>query len=120
MRVIRGTVAALLALVLVAACSSGGDDDDDAQPAPGSTSNTRLDEIQMLGSHNSYHVEPARALMGPLKQFSQGLAESIEYTHVPLSRQLDSFGIRQMEIDGWADPEGGHYLHRAVPADLKI
>ena len=119
MRTAGRIAAALLAAALVAACSSGGDDDD-AQPAPRSTSNLRLDEIQVLGSHNSYHVEPAPALMGPLKQFSRGLAESIEYTHVVLRRQLDSFGIRQMEIDVWADPEGGHYLHRSVPAYLKI
>jgi hypothetical protein len=43
-------------------------------------------------------------------------AEEIEYGHEPLGDQLDRYGIRQLEIDVFADPDGGRYADRkALP-----
>ena len=42
------------------------------------------------------------------------LAESIDYSHRSLTEQLEEFGIRQFEIDVFADPEGGLYANRAA------
>ncbi len=72
-----------------------------------------LNQVQVLGSHNSYHVEPRPALFALLVAFSPDLAASLEYTHLPLSRQFAEQGIRQIELDVFADPMGGLYAQRA-------
>ena len=41
-------------------------------------------------------------------------AADLDYTHRPLIEQLERFGIRQFEIDVFADPEGGLYADRAA------
>jgi hypothetical protein len=73
----------------------------------------RLNEIQVLGSHNSYHIQPRPALFAALVAF---LPETIawEYTHLPLPDQFESFGIRQIELDVFYDPDGGLYSNRPV------
>src|SRR5690606_28548917 len=44
-------------------------------------------------------------------------ARNIDYTHRPLTEQLGRRGIRQIELDVFADPEGGRY---ATPAALRL
>jgi hypothetical protein len=57
----------------------------------------RLNEMQVIGSHNSYHVEnPAVA----------PFADPLAYTHAPLVDQFTSQGVRQIELDIFADPAG--------------
>jgi hypothetical protein len=73
----------------------------------------RLNEVQVLGSHNSYHIEPVSPLLLQLGGFDQSLADSIEYTHLPLTEQFETQGIRQIELDVFADPNGGIYSQRA-------
>jgi hypothetical protein len=72
----------------------------------------RLNELQVLGSHNSYHIEPEPALLAALAAFDANLAASLEYTALPLAEQLER-GARQLELDVYADPEGGRYANRA-------
>ena len=70
----------------------------------------RMNEIQVLGTHNSYHLSPApqlMALLGPR-------ARDIEYTHRPLLEQLSELGIRKFELDVFADPNGGRYAQPAA------
>jgi hypothetical protein len=76
----------------------------------------RLNQIQVLGTHNSYHVQPSPELFGLLNGFSADLARGFEYTHRPLDEQLDR-GMRQFELDVFADPEGGLY---ADPAGQRL
>jgi hypothetical protein len=66
----------------------------------------RLNEIQVLGTHNSYHVQPVPELIDIYVGFDSD-AIYWEYTHRPLEEQLELLGIRQFELDVWADPEGG-------------
>jgi hypothetical protein len=73
----------------------------------------RLNEIQVLGTHNSYHIAPVPAMLALLGE--QGA--NIEYTHRPLTEQLSRLGIRQFELDVFADPDGGRY---ASPAALRM
>jgi hypothetical protein len=72
----------------------------------------RLNEIQVLGTHNSYHIQPRAGLLGAIASFEPELAATLEYTHFPLDEQLER-GARQLEIDVYADPAGGHYARRA-------
>lgn len=70
-----------------------------------------INEMQVLGSHNSYHIQPAPDLFAVLTSFdSQFLAW--EYTHLPLPQQFDTQGIRQIELDVFADPDGFRFYVR--------
>jgi len=85
-----------------------------------------LNEIQVLGSHNSFHIQARPALFALLAAFSPELAASLEYTHIPLPDQFSNEGVRQIELDVFADPAGGLYdLRRGLlliglPADSGI
>jgi hypothetical protein len=73
----------------------------------------RIDQIQVIGSHNSYHLAPhpnVLTLMG-------ARGKALDYTHPPLADQFGRLGLRQIELDIFADPEGGRY---AEPAARKI
>ena len=69
----------------------------------------RLNQIQVIGSHNSYHIAPAEPVMALLDVVSPGARESLDYTHRPLAEQFSELGIRQIELDIFADPKGGLY-----------
>jgi hypothetical protein len=70
-----------------------------------------LNEIQVLGSHNSFHVQPQEPLFSLLVAFTPEF-RGVEYTHAPLLEQFDAQGIRQIELDVFADPFGGLYARR--------
>ncbi len=106
----RRTVLPALALVVAltaAACHTprpGG-------PGAGHGPPVRLNEVQVLASHNSYHVEPEPTLFSALLGFLGAEAEGFEYTHRPLAEQFDA-GVRAIELDVFADdPAGGRYAH---------
>lgn len=73
-----------------------------------------LNHIQVLGSHNSYHLPPEQTLFDTILGLSTALAESIDYSHRPLAEQLETFGVRQLEIDIFADPNGGLFTAPAA------
>jgi hypothetical protein len=77
----------------------------------------RLDQIQVIGTHNSYHIAPHPSLMTLIRGRQPDAAESLEYTHRPLSDQFERLGIRQVELDLYADPAGGLF---AEPTGLSI
>ena len=87
---------ALIAVVAMAAAAVG------AAPAIAAKKNPypldgvlHLQDVQVLGTHNSYHLRPNRQLL-PL--------EPADYTHPPLDVQLSSQGIRSLEIDVFDEP----------------
>ena len=67
----------------------------------------RLNQIQVIGSHNSYHIAPSRAVLELIAATGRRRAESLDYTHRPLAEQFSRLGIRQVELDVYADPKGG-------------
>jgi hypothetical protein len=70
-----------------------------------------INQIQVLSSHNSYHVEPEPALLTVLRSALGAAADGFEYTHRPLADELDA-GVRQVELDVFVDdPGGGRYAH---------
>lgn len=46
-----------------------------------------------------------------LNRRSPEVAKTLDYTHPPLTDQLSRLGIRQIELDCFADPQGGLYAH---------
>ncbi len=73
----------------------------------------RLNQIQVLGTHNSYKLHPLPVLVEIIDEWRPGWADSIDYGHRSLTEQLDQLGIRQIELDIFADPEGGLYAEPA-------
>jgi len=76
----------------------------------------RLNQIQVIGSHNSYHAGLAPSETAWLKKLNPNAAAALEYRHPGLNVQLSN-GVRQVEIDIYADAQGGRYAH---PANLKF
>jgi hypothetical protein len=78
---------------------------------PGHQRPVRLNDIQVLASHNSYHIEPEPVLLSLLHAFLGPAADGFEYTHRPLADELDA-GVRQIELDVFVDdPGGGRFAH---------
>lgn len=104
----------------------------------------RLNQIQVVGTHNSYSqgIDPrlmamAEAVVGPkllartsnLTSAAKAAAleyhpnpgtitQGLNYRYTSLAAQLDA-GMRSLEIDINNDPEGGRYAHPAGYAALK-
>jgi Phosphoinositide phospholipase C, Ca2+-dependent len=73
--------------------------------------NVTINQIQVLASHNSYHVAPEPALLAALRSVIGAAADGFEYTHRPLADELEA-GVRQVELDVFVDdPGGGRYAH---------
>jgi hypothetical protein len=74
----------------------------------------RMNEIQVIGTHNSYHRElsgPERAahdfVYGGLPIYDAFRA----YSHASLPNQLRRQGVRGLELDLFPDPAGGLYAN---------
>jgi hypothetical protein len=101
----RSRVLVALAVLATSAFGCGNDDGSGGAAAYPLDDTLRLNQMQVLGSHNSYHIEPQGRLGRALP------IEEWQYTHIPLDQQFATQGIRQIEIDVFADPEGGLYAH---------
>ncbi|MDG2305761.1 MAG: phosphatidylinositol-specific phospholipase C1-like protein [Candidatus Binatia bacterium] len=107
-------LACLGGLALLVGCgdsASTGSDKPADYPRDGAL---RLNHIQVLGSHNSYHIQPKPDLFAAIEALVPPLAAAWEYTHLPLDQQFSEQGIRQIEIDVFADPDGGLYASRGA------
>ena len=85
----------------------------------GPDGNLKINQIQIIASHNSYHLrtEPAilRFLTGlfNLHLLSKDLnPKYIDYTNASLTDQLEKYGVRGLELDVWNDPTGGRFYKR--------
>ncbi|KQB39081.1 hypothetical protein RCH33_2117 [Flavobacterium daejeonense] len=68
----------------------------------------KMNQIQVIGSHNSYKIAIEKPLWDYLYQKDSTGAKSLQYTHIPLEAQLD-LGLRNLEMDVLYDPKGGYY-----------
>jgi hypothetical protein len=73
----------------------------------------RVNEIQVIGSHNSYHAGFAPSERKWMEAHSPKALHSLDYRHAPLADQL-SGGVRQLEIDVFADAKGGRFAHPMI------
>lgn len=110
----------LLSLLLIAACKK--DNDAKAKEAlydNGPTDSLRINQIQVIASHNSYHLKTDSAVFRLLVRLdSAGLLPAqynpigIDYTHLPLAEQMSNYNVRGLELDIYNDPQGGQYYNR--------
>lgn len=73
----------------------------------------RLNQIQVIGSHNSYHAGFAPNERKYLEMKHPQELRGLDYRHAPLADQL-SAGVRQIEIDVFADSKGGRFAHPLI------
>jgi hypothetical protein len=99
-----GAVAVALC-VAVAACSSSGGSETAKVVAYPLDARLRLNEVQVLASHNSYHIEPDFVLSDP----------DAEYSHAPLPEQLERQGVRGFELDVLNGPGDGEFQVAHTP-----
>jgi hypothetical protein len=78
----------------------------------------KINQIQSVGSHNSYKAAITPPEMALLRARNPKAADTLDYSHAPLTEQLDD-GARQLELDFVYDPQGGRYAtplgHRMAP-----
>jgi hypothetical protein len=72
-----------------------------------------INQIQVIGSHNSYHAGFAASEHKYLEMNHPKTLRGLDYRHAPLGDQLTG-GVRQIEIDVFNDPHGGKFAHPAV------
>ena len=83
---------------------------------PPSTAGIRLNQIQVIGTHNSYHQRANDSLMKLIADRQPQAARDLDYEHRPLPDQLSQLGMRELELDCYADPDGGRFAHPTGPA----
>lgn len=110
------TTVAATALVggsLVAALTgpAGARPERPAAPAAGIDDTVHLNEIQTIGSHNSYHRVPSAAEVKLRRSFIGDGDDLMEYQHEPLPVQFQSQKVRQIELDVFVDNAGGKYTN---------
>ncbi len=94
--------AAIWASGAIFVCAAGLRADDRGAPP-------RLDQIQVIGTHNSYHLAPDPVAARLIRAVTPGEAAAIDFSHRPLTEQLDRLAVRQLELDLYLDPRGGLY-----------
>ncbi|MBK9016181.1 MAG: hypothetical protein IPM82_20125 [Saprospiraceae bacterium] len=76
-----------------------------------------INELQVIGSHNSYRKRTDPYILGFMYQNGQLLPPSFDpdswdYEHLPLDAQFNDYGIRSIELDVYDDPNGGLFYFR--------
>ncbi|MBP0904999.1 phosphatidylinositol-specific phospholipase C1-like protein [Mariniflexile gromovii] len=71
----------------------------------------RINQLQVIGSHNSYKKAIDPKLFEYLtEKDSTNRMYALQYEHIPVLQQLD-MGLRNLELDVYADARGGRFAH---------
>ncbi len=93
--------------------NSNGQAAEQQQDKQQTRSALRMNQIQTLGAHNSYH----RELSAAEKQVQQAQdpgAANIWYSHASIPQQLQNQNVRALELDLFPDPAGGLYTYPLI------
>jgi hypothetical protein len=93
-----------IVMVALAVCTTAPGTETGAEP-----SDLRMNQVQVIGTHNSYHQRPSDVTIGQVKHFHSD-AQSWTYEHAPLDVQLDR-GVRSFELDLHNMPQGIEVFH---------
>jgi hypothetical protein len=72
----------------------------------------RIDQLQLVGTAESYKQRPNSALMGLIRMGGKKDAEALDYGQPALTTQLDA-DVRSLSFDVAYDPKGGAYKNPA-------
>ncbi|THD58932.1 phosphatidylinositol-specific phospholipase C1-like protein [Phenylobacterium sp.] len=96
-RILAG--AAVCALAVAGAAFAAGSDED-----------LRINQIQVIGTHNSYHAGLTPGVAKMLQATNPKAFDGLDYQHAGLTTQFNH-GIRQIELDIYVDAKGGRFAH---------
>ncbi|MEM6900003.1 MAG: phosphatidylinositol-specific phospholipase C1-like protein [Pseudomonadota bacterium] len=102
-----------LSVLALASCTEASNSLDYAS-CERSPDEVRLNELQSIGSHNSYKLAIPELEMDFIRLQAPDLAGTLDYSHIPLAEQLD-LGMRQLELDVFHDPVGGRFADPLLP-----
>ena len=85
----------------------------------GPTDSLKLNQIQIIASHNSYHVKTSDSIFAFLQRanalhllHSEYDPVGIDYSHLPIEQQFNDYTVRGLELDIYNDPQGGQFYNR--------
>jgi hypothetical protein len=105
--VLAVVIAALLASVAAGAAAG----------PPAGTGPVRLNELQAIGTHNSYKrelSEPEQAAYDEIIATPGDYDEFLAYSHASIPNQFGQQEVRGLELDLFGDPNGGLYAEPLV------
>lgn len=120
MRLLTRNIPIVLALIaLLSATSSTAQQQTDCDtalegPCAINSESLSMNDIQAIGSHNSYKLAIPAPEMALIANYNKDSADSLDYSHLRLTTQLD-MGLRQVELDIVYDPEGGRFADPLLP-----
>jgi hypothetical protein len=106
---------AACALALAAAAASAG--------PPAGKGPVRLNELQSIGTHNSYKretSEPEQAEYDEIIATPGDYDAFLAYSHASIPNQFEHQDVRGLELDLFGDPEGGLYAEPMVRKRLGL
>jgi len=107
-RLVGVAVVLLGGLASIAATQPAG-----ARPGSSGSSAVRVNQIQAIATHNSYHRELTSA-----EKAVQATRDrnwwNLEYSHASLPVQFEAQRVRSIELDVFPDPQGGLYRNPIV------
>ncbi len=108
---------ALLATALLAAATTAATTTLGPSPAGAAGADgLRINEIQVVGSHNSYHLAASPAETAIRRGVIGAADDQMQYAHAPLPEQFSDQKIRQIELDVFRDDVGGKYANPLLRA----
>jgi hypothetical protein len=122
----RLVVLATALVLTMVATSCGGDEGADrdrtsttgtgaeADTSQTPTDRRPLNEMQVIGTHNSFHVMAPPEERALLEALDPNGAAQRRYTHRPLTEQFEDQDVRQIELDVFVDTKGGRYADPAL------
>jgi len=77
----------------------------------------KINQIQYLGSHNSYRKKTDEDILNFITSISSSLPAEfnpieLDYDHISLKDQFTFYGVRQIELDLYLDQYGGLFYNR--------
>jgi hypothetical protein len=114
----RSRFALVTALAAVLASAAGA-----ASGPPTGTGPVRLNELQAIGTHNSYKrelSEPEQAAYDEIIATPGDYDEFLAYSHTSIPDQFGRQDVRGLELDLFGDPNGGLYVEPLVRKRLGL
>lgn len=85
----------------------------------GPTDSLKLNQIQVIASHNSYRLRTNDSIFNWMTNAmnlgilpAQYDPKGIDYTHLPVEQQMSDYQVRGLELDIYNDPQGGNFYYR--------
>ena len=114
---LRYALTLLFLAALAAAAPASGD------PPDRGGGSVRMNEVQVIGTHNSYKRETSEAEQDKYDELISTPGDYdafLAYSHARIPAQFARQSVRGLELDLFGDPQGGRYSHPLVRQRLGL